>query len=228
MKQGYIHLLPYMLKYLEGTRQIVRYHDVTPGSQITWNTAFLAVTGAWKRGGEDEVRYLLEVLGQVTRTPEKELTDEMRRARLNIYQDCNDAFRNLLQGKFGKMPLGFPADWVYQSAFGSDWKNAMAARTEVSPLDSLVDVNLAAEEKAELIREFQNSSTDTGSPEVQIAILTKRIAQLTEHFKVHKHDHHSRRGLLMLVGQRRRLLSYLAKKDPNRYRSVVSRLGLRK
>jgi Pyruvate carboxylase len=73
MKQGYIHLLPYMLKFLEGTRQIVRYHDVTPGSQITWNTAFLAVTGAWKRGGEDEVRYLLEVLGQVTRTPKKSL-----------------------------------------------------------------------------------------------------------------------------------------------------------
>ena len=148
MKQGYIHLLPYMLKFLEGTRQIVRYHDVTPGSQITWYTAFLAVTGAWKRGGEDEVRYLLEVLGQVTRTPEKELTDEMRRARLNIYQDCNDAFRNLLQGKFGKLPLGFPADWVYQSAFGSDWKSAMAARTETSPLESLPEVNLAAEEKA--------------------------------------------------------------------------------
>jgi len=148
MKQGYIHLLPYMLKFLEGTRQIVRYHDVTPGSQITWNTAFLAVTGAWKRGGEDEVRFLLEVLGQVTRTPEKELTDEMRRARLNIYQDCNDAFRNLLQGKFGKLPLGFPADWVYQSAFGSDWKSAMAARTETSPLESLAEVNLAAEEKA--------------------------------------------------------------------------------
>ena len=148
MKQGYIHLLPYMLKFLEGTRQIVRYHDVTPGSQITWNTAFLAVTGAWKRGGEDEVRYLLEVLGQVTRVPEAELSAEMRKARLAIYRDCNDAFRNLLLGKFGRLPLGFPADWVYQSAFGSDWKNALANRTEASPLDSLADVNLAAEEKA--------------------------------------------------------------------------------
>lgn len=148
MKQGYIHLLPYMLKFLEGTRQIVRYHDVTPGSQITWNTAFLAVTGAWKRGGEDEVRYLLEVLGQVTRVPEAELSAEMRKARLAIYRDCNDAFRNLLLGKFGRLPLGFPADWVYQSAFGSDWKNALANRTEASPLDSLAAVNLAAEEKA--------------------------------------------------------------------------------
>ena len=148
MKQGYIHLLPYMLKFLEGTRQIVRYHDVTPGSQITWNTAFLAVTGAWKRGGEDEVRYLLEVLGEVTRTPETELTPEMRHARLSIYQDCNDAFRNLLLGKFGKLPLGFPADWVYESAFGSDWKGAIARRTENSPLESLADINLAAEQKA--------------------------------------------------------------------------------
>ena len=148
MKQGYIHLLPYMLKFLEGTRQIVRYHDVTPGSQITWNTAFLAVTGAWKRGGEEEVRFLLEVLNEVTRTPESELSSEMRKARLNIYQDCNDAFRKLLLGKFGRLPLGVPADWVYESAFGSEWKSAIANRTEVSPLESLPDVNLAAEEAA--------------------------------------------------------------------------------
>ena len=148
MKQGYIDLLPYMLKFLEGTRQIVRYHDVTPGSQITWNTAFLAVTGAWKRGGEEEVRFLLEVLNEVTRTPESELSSEMRKARLNIYQDCNDAFRKLLLGKFGRLPLGFPADWVYESAFGSEWKSAIANRTEVSPLESLPDVNLAAEEAA--------------------------------------------------------------------------------
>ena len=148
MKQGYIHLLPYMLKFLEGTRQIVRYHDVTPGSQITWNTAFLAVTGAWKRGGEEEVRFLLEVLNEVTRTPESELSSEMRKARLNIYQDCNDAFRKLLLGKFGRLPLGFPADWVYESAFGSEWKSAIANRTEASPLESLPDVNLAAEEAA--------------------------------------------------------------------------------
>ena len=148
MKQGYIHLLPYMLKFLEGTRQIVRYHDVTPGSQITWNTAFLAVTGAWKRGGEDEVRFLLEVLGHVVRTPENELSSEMRHARLDLYRDCNDAFRKLLLGKFGRLPLGFPPDWVYESAFGSEWKSAIANRTEASPLESLADVNLAAEHKA--------------------------------------------------------------------------------
>ncbi|HJA79333.1 MAG TPA: pyruvate carboxylase [Candidatus Desulfovibrio intestinavium] len=148
MKQGYIHLLPYMLKFLEGTRQIVRYHDVTPGSQVTWNTAFLAVTGAWKRGGEEEVRYLLEVLHEVTSRPENELSEQMRHSRLNIYQDCNDAFRNLLLGKFGRLPLGFPPDWVYESAFGSEWKGAVANRTEASPLESLADVNLAVEHKA--------------------------------------------------------------------------------
>ncbi|MDR1776914.1 MAG: pyruvate carboxylase [Desulfovibrio sp.] len=148
MKQGYIHLLPYMLKFLEGTRRIVRYHDVTPGSQITWNTAFLAVTGAWKRGGEEEVRYLLEVLNEATHSPSGDLPPEMLKARLAVYQDCNDAFRNLLLGKFGRLPLGFPEDWVYQSAFGADWKNAVARRTEASPLETLADVDLAAEEKA--------------------------------------------------------------------------------
>ena len=148
MKQGYIHLLPYMLKFLAGTRQIVRYHDVTPGSQITWNTAFLAVTGAWKRGGEEEVRFLLEVLNEVTSRPENELSEQMRHARLSLYRDCNDAFRKLLMGKFGRLPLGFPADWVYESAFGSEWKSAIANRTEASPLESLADVNLAVEHKA--------------------------------------------------------------------------------
>lgn len=158
MKQGYIHLLPHMLKFLEGTRQIVKYHDVTPGSQITWNTAFLAVTGAWKRGGEDEVRYLLEVLGEVTRIPDDELSPEMRKARLSIYQDCNDAFRNLLLGKFGKLPLGFPPDWVYESAFGSEWKTAISNRTQDSPLDSLPDINLDTERNSvrELLRRSPN------------------------------------------------------------------------
>jgi pyruvate carboxylase len=147
-KQGHIHLLPYMLKFLAGTRKVVRYHDVTPGSQITWNTAFLAVTGAWKRGGEGEVRFLLQVLDEVSRQPEHALAEEMRDARLHIYRDCNDAFRNLLLGKFGKLPLGFPPDWVYQSAFGREWKQALAERTECSPLEKLKDVNLDAEEHA--------------------------------------------------------------------------------
>ena len=76
--------------------------------------------------------------------------------------------------------------------------------------------------------EYATAEGDTGSPEVQVAMLTKRIADLTEHLKVHKHDHHSRRGLLLLVGRRRRLLNYLQKKDISRYRSLIERLGLRR
>lgn len=85
----------------------------------------------------------------------------------------------------------------------------------------------AATTKA-IIAEYATSEGDTGSPEVQIALLTKRISDLTEHLKVHKHDHHSRRGLLLLVGRRRRLLKYLQAKDIARYRSLIERLGLRR
>lgn len=86
---------------------------------------------------------------------------------------------------------------------------------------------LTVEEKSEIIAGARVHETDTGSPEVQVSILTRRILQLTEHMKVHKHDVHSRRGLLMLVGQRRRLLAYLSKKSPERYRALIARLGLR-
>ena len=82
--------------------------------------------------------------------------------------------------------------------------------------------------KAEIIKEYQLKEGDTGSPEVQVAILTYRINDLNEHLKVHKKDHHSRRGLLKMVGQRRNLLNYLKEKDLERYRSLISRLGLRK
>ena len=82
--------------------------------------------------------------------------------------------------------------------------------------------------KAEIIKEYATHEGDTGSPEVQIAILTARINHLTEHLKVHKGDHHSRRGLLMMVGKRRGLLDYLAKIDIERYRSLIARLGIRK
>jgi ribosomal protein S15 len=82
--------------------------------------------------------------------------------------------------------------------------------------------------KLEIIKEFGRGEGDTGSPEVQIALLTERITHLTEHFKVHKKDHHSRRGLLMMVGQRRGLLNYLKEQDIERYRAIVKKLGLRK
>ena len=88
------------------------------------------------------------------------------------------------------------------------------------PLDTAV--------KQEIIAEYGTKSGDTGSHEVQIAMLSRRIADLTGHLKTHKHDHHSRRGLLLMVGQRRRLLNYLTKTDIHRYRSIIERLGLRR
>jgi small subunit ribosomal protein S15 len=94
------------------------------------------------------------------------------------------------------------------------------ARRNVMPLDSAV--------KAEIIAEYGSKPGDTGSPEVQIAMLTRRISDLTGHLKTHKHDHHSRRGLLLLVGQRRRLLQYLVKTDIARYRSIIEKLGIRR
>jgi small subunit ribosomal protein S15 len=89
-------------------------------------------------------------------------------------------------------------------------------------------MSITVEEKARLIKEYATKENDTGSPEVQVAILSSRIATLTEHFKGHKKDNHSRRGLLMMVAQRRKLLDYLKSKDEGRYASLISRLGLRR
>ena len=89
-------------------------------------------------------------------------------------------------------------------------------------------MSLTVEQKREVVKKFGKSETDTGSPEVQIALLTQRINHLTDHLREHKHDHHSRRGLLMLVGQRRRLLNYLQRKDLDRYRGLIQELGLRR
>ena len=89
-------------------------------------------------------------------------------------------------------------------------------------------MTLTVEEKREVVQKFGKSEADTGSPEVQIALLTRRINHLTEHLREHRHDHHSRRGLLMLVGQRRRLLQYLQRKDLDRYRALIGELGLRR
>ena len=85
-----------------------------------------------------------------------------------------------------------------------------------------------AQEKKKIVEEYAKTPGDTGSPDVQIALLTKRIAHLTEHLKVHKSDHHSRRGLMLMVGQRRRLLNYVARQDIEHYRELIARLGLRR
>jgi small subunit ribosomal protein S15 len=89
-------------------------------------------------------------------------------------------------------------------------------------------VSLDAATKKQIIDDYATNDGDTGSPEVQVALLSRRISDLTEHLKEHKHDHHSRRGLLLLVGQRRRLLNYLQKTEIERYRSIIERLGLRR
>jgi small subunit ribosomal protein S15 len=89
-------------------------------------------------------------------------------------------------------------------------------------------MSITPERKAELIKEFRTNESDTGSPEVQVAVLTERISNLTEHLKVHAKDHHSRRGLLLMVGQRRRLLDYTRRKSDDRYKSLIERLGLRR
>jgi len=89
-------------------------------------------------------------------------------------------------------------------------------------------MSITAERKQELIKEYAIKPEDTGSPEVQVAVLTERIVNLTEHLKTHKKDHHSRRGLLIMVGLRRRLLDYTKKKDQARYESLIKRLGLRR
>lgn len=87
---------------------------------------------------------------------------------------------------------------------------------------------VAGTPREEIIKQYARSEGDTGSPEVQIALLTQRISHLTEHLKEHKHDHHSRRGLMLMVGQRRRLLNYVAKNDVEHYRALIARLGLRR
>jgi small subunit ribosomal protein S15 len=89
-------------------------------------------------------------------------------------------------------------------------------------------MSITAERKQALIKEYSRGDSDTGSPEVQVAILSERIRNLTEHLKTHKKDTHSRRGLLMMVGQRRRLLDYLSRKDRTRYQTVIAALGLRR
>ena len=89
-------------------------------------------------------------------------------------------------------------------------------------------MSISTSQKQEIVKEYQLADGDTGSPEVQVALLSKRIENLTDHFKTHLHDHHSRQGLLKMVSQRRKLLDYLKDKDLERYRSLISRLGLRR
>jgi pyruvate carboxylase len=159
MKQGYIQFLPHMLRFLAGIRRIVRYHDVTPGSQITWNTAFLAVSSAFQRGGPAEVSHLLDVLSAVVDPGAPGVDPKLAKERLILYRDSNDAFRDLLLGRFGPLPLGFPEDWVYESAFGDNYRDALRKRRHDSPLNHLADPDLE-KERDELRAFLKREPTD--------------------------------------------------------------------
>jgi small subunit ribosomal protein S15 len=126
--------------------------------------------------------------------------------------------------------LGAPKSVTYDyglcpgKARGCFWIKKVSGSTP----DNTEENMITKDEKKEIIQHHKIHDRDTGSPEVQVAILTKRINQLTEHFKIHKKDHHSRRGLLKMVGKRRRLLEYLKGKDVGRYQTLINELGLRK
>ncbi len=159
MKQGHAFLLPHILLILELCRKIIRYHDVTPGSQITWTNGYMMAAKAYERGGMPEVQRMIDLLKAVTGTPEDELDDQTQADRLILFSHANDAFKNLLLGKFGKLPLGWPADWVYRSAFGEKWRDAQAKRTEESPLNFLPPVDMEATEK-ELAQHIGRTPTE--------------------------------------------------------------------
>jgi small subunit ribosomal protein S15 len=120
-----------------------------------------------------------------------------------------------------RYPTGRPSLGRARSSFA-------AAVIRVTPVDERRNMTLTKEEKLGHVAKFGKNDKDTGSPEVQIAMLTQRINQLTEHLRTHKHDHYSRRGLLKLVGRRRRFLNYLQRKDLEGYRALIKELGLRR
>ncbi len=153
LKQGYAFLLPDILLVLSLVRKLIRYHDVTPGSQITWTNGYMLVVQAHERGGREEVDRVIALLKRVTGVPEDQLTEQEKKDRLILFKHANDSLRNLLLGKFGRLPLGWPADWVYESVFGDEYRAAIEKRTEESPLQSLPprDLDGAREELAQLI-----------------------------------------------------------------------------
>ncbi|MBE9581729.1 MAG: pyruvate carboxylase, partial [Proteobacteria bacterium] len=159
LKQGYAFLLPHILLILELYRKIIRYHDVTPGSQVTWTNGYMMAVKAYERGGLAEVQRVLGILKAVTSAPESKLDENIEQDRLILFAHANDALKNLLLGKFGKLPLGWPPDWVYRSVFGENWHDAVARRTEESPLTLLPPVDMK-EVEAELAGHIQRMPTE--------------------------------------------------------------------
>jgi len=158
MKQGYAFLLPHILVVLELCRKIIRYHDVTPGSQITWTNGYLMVVRAYERGGNEEVERIIELLRKVATTPEKDLSAKDMGQRSVLFAHANDSLRNLLMGRFGRLPLGWPPDWVYESVFGNEAARVISERSDASPLVSLplTELETARSDLQELIERDPN------------------------------------------------------------------------
>ena len=157
LQQGYIFLLPQILEYLAIVRQLVLYHDVTPGAQITWNNAFLTISNAYKRNGLEEVQHIIELAKRCLAAQDgAALSAADQKARLVLFQEANDSFKALLAGDFGPLPLGFPPEWIYYSTFGPEEGSKLYQKVQQgigSPLARLADYNLD-EERSCLEREL--------------------------------------------------------------------------
>jgi pyruvate carboxylase len=144
-KGEFIHLMPSILKMMSLYNRIVKYFDVTPGSQITWVTSSGIINRYAKERGDSGVRHIIGLLTRFVEEKDQNLelmTDEEQQELLILFRNAPGDFKNLLLGNYGKLPVGWPAEWVYRSAFGDEWESRLSERQEISPLDSLEDEDL--------------------------------------------------------------------------------------
>ena len=144
-KGGFLHLMPAILRIMSLYNKIVKYFDVTPGSQITWVTCSGIVNMYAKEGGESGVKHITRLLAKFVEGKKQDMSamsKEEQKELLTLFRKAPGDFKNLLLGGYGKLPMGWPDEWVYQSAFGDEWEKMMAKRKELSPLDSLEDDDL--------------------------------------------------------------------------------------
>ena len=144
-KGGFLHLMPAILRIMSLYNKIVKYFDVTPGSQLTWVTCSGIVNMYAKEGGESGVKHITGLLAKFVEGKKQDMSamsKEEQKELLTLFRKAPGDFKNLLLGGYGKLPMGWPDEWVYQSAFGDEWKKMMAERKELSPLDSLEDDDL--------------------------------------------------------------------------------------
>ena len=144
-KGGFLHLMPAILRIMSLYNKIVKYFDVTPGSQLTWVTCSGIVNMYAKEGGESGVKHITRLLAKFVEGKKQDMSamsKEEQKELLTLFRKAPGDFKNLLLGGYGKLPMGWPDEWVYQSAFGDEWKEMMAKRKELSPLDSLEDDDL--------------------------------------------------------------------------------------